>query len=298
MKSYLKSIAVFFLLFCSVLASKGQDTQGIPQLTERVTDLANLLSPSEKNYLIGQLKALEERKGSQLAVLTVNTTKPETIEQYSIRIVDQWKIGRENVDDGVMLIIAKNDRKLRIEVGYGLEGAIPDAYAKRIISNIIVPHFRDGDYYLGVEEGVEAIIGLIDGEELPEVTSTSSSKNEKTIGLFYFLGIIVLIFFVVLAKVILANKMGNTKSNLIIISLVFIGVWIVVNLVTGIFASFFALIFLNGKGSGGKGGRRGGGYYGGYTGGGYSGGSFGGGFGGGFSGGGGGFGGGGASGGW
>ncbi len=274
---------------------KAQDQQGIPTLTERVTDLANLLSPNEEAYLSNQLKDLEERKGSQLAILTVNSTKPETIEQYSIRVVDQWKLGRADVDDGVLLVIAKNDRKLRIEVGYGLEGAIPDAYTKRIISNIIVPHFRDGDYYLGVEEGVEAIIGLINGEELPEVTTSGggNSSSHNFVGLAFLLGMVALVFFVIITKVVLSNKVGNLKSNLIVLPVVFIVVWLFASLAAGLFATFIAFIFLNGKGSGGSG--RGGGYYGGYSGG-FSGGGFGGG--GGFSGGGGGFGGGGASGSW
>lgn len=258
--------------------------------------MAGLLSEFEETSLMDELKQLEDRKGSQVAILTVSTTKPETIEQFSIRVVDQWKLGREDVDDGVLLIIAKNDRKLRIEVGYGLEGAITDAYAKRIINNIIVPHFRDGDYYLGIEEGVEAIIALIDGEELPEVTRTSSRSKDDDYSFALFLGIVVLIFMIFIVKAFLTKKIGNLKSNLIMIPLVFFTFWILVNLIAALFASFFAFIFLNGVGSSGRGGR-GGGYYGGYTGG-YSGGFSGGFSGGGFSGGGGGFGGGGASGGW
>jgi len=293
MKSYLKSIVILLFATLAAPASFGQDLQEIPKLEKRVTDLADLLSEPEESFITKQLENLETRKGSQLAILTINSTKPETIEQYSIRVVDQWKIGREDADDGVLLIIAKNDRKVRIEVGYGLEGAIPDAYAKRIINNIIVPHFRDGDYYLGIEEAVETIIGLIDGEDLPGVTSATST-NDKTTGLFYFIGIFALIFLVIIAKVLLTKKMGNLKSNLIVISIVFLVIWGFVNLMSAIFASAFALIFLNGRGSGG--GRRGGGYYGGYVGGSSWGG--GGGFSGGFSGGGGGFGGGGASGGW
>ncbi|GAB4237514.1 MAG: hypothetical protein Tsb0034_12710 [Ekhidna sp.] len=294
MKSYLQTIALFLFVALPWFRGFAQNEQEVPTLTERVTDLADIFSASEEQFLTNQLKELETRKGSQLAILTVNSTKPETIEQYAIRVVEQWKLGREDIDDGVLLIIAKNDRKLRIEVGYGLEGAITDAYAKRIINNIIVPHFRDGDYYLGVEEGVEAIIGLIEGEELPEVTSVSRPSGNDSMGLFFFLSFVVMIFVVVMAKVMLANKVGNLKSNLIVISFVFLVVWMVVNFVAALFASVFALAFLNGKGSGG--GRRGGGYYGGYSGGGWS---SGGGFsGGGFSGGGGGFGGGGASGGW
>ena len=294
MKSYLKSIAIL-VLTTGVFSTWGQERAEVPELKTRVTDLADILSESEEAFLTNQLEALETRKGSQLAILTVNSTKPETIEQYSIRVVDQWKIGRADVDDGVLLVIAKNDRKLRIEVGYGLEGAIPDAYAKRIISNIIVPHFRDGDYYLGIEEGVEAIIGLIDGEELPEVTTTRSRKKDDSYSFGLFLGIVVLIFTVFIAKALISKKVGNLKSNLIVIPIVFLTVWILVSFGAAIFASLLATVILNGKGSGG--GRRGGGYYGGYVGGSSWGG--GGGFsGGGFSGGGGGFGGGGASGGW
>ena len=296
MKSYLKSI-VLLLVVSAISPALGQSTD-VPELKERVTDLADILSESEESILTSLLADLEERKGSQVAILTINSTKPETIEQYSIRVVDQWKLGREDIDDGVLLIIAKNDRKLRIEVGYGLEGAIPDAYAKRIINNIIVPHFRDGDYYLGIEEGVEAIVGLINGEELPQVTSDGGgNRDNEDYSFLLFIGIVVLIFIIFIAKALLSKKMGNVKSNLITVSIVFVIVWILVSFGAAIFVSIISLIFLNGTGSG-RGGRGGGGYYGGYSGG-YSGGFSGGGFsGGGFSGGGGGFGGGGASGGW
>ncbi|WP_424962595.1 TPM domain-containing protein [Ekhidna sp.] len=296
MKSYLKSIVILLVSVVVVTHLRAQDQQEVPSLKERVTDLANILTESEEAFLTSQLKELEERKGSQLAILTINSTKPETIEQFAIRVVDRWKLGREDVDDGVLLIVAKNDRKLRIEVGYGLEGAIPDAYAKRIINNIIVPHFRDGDYYLGMEEGIEAIIGLINGEDLPQVTSTRSRQKEESYSFGLFLGIVILIFTIFIVKALLSKKIGNMKSNLIVIPIVFLIVWILVSLGAALFASLLAAVILNGKGSGG--GRRGGGYYGGYVGG-SSGWGGGGGFsGGGFSGGGGGFGGGGASGGW
>ncbi|MEP0985795.1 TPM domain-containing protein [Ekhidna sp.] len=296
MKSYLKSIAILLVSIATTYPSLGQDQQQVPNLKERVMDLANMLSTAEEEYLIDELRSLEDSKGSQLVILTINTTKPETIEQYSIRVADQWRIGREDVDDGVLLIVAKNDRKLRIEVGYGLEGAIPDVYAKRIISNIITPHFRDGDYYLGIEEGTEAIIGLINGEELPEVTSAKKRSESENHSFGLFLGIVILIFIVFITKALLSKKVGNLKSNLLVIPIVFIIVWILISIGAAMFASILALILLNGGGKGG-GRRGGGGYYGGYSGG-YSGGFSGGGFSGGFSGGGGGFGGGGASGGW
>lgn len=294
MKSSLKIVAILFSISFGI-NSPAQDIQSVPELKTRVTDLADILTPEEERMLSKQLAALEERKGSQVAILTVETTRPESIEQYSIRVVDQWKVGRDDVDDGVLLLIAKQDRELRIEVGYGLEGAIPDAYAKRIISRIIVPHFRDGDYYLGVEEGVEAIIGLIDGEELPEVNRRRASDSARNpVSFLVLVGFVVLIFGLIIIKVLLSKKLGEWKSNMITISIIFIVVWVFLSLSAAFFAAIISFFFLNGKGTGG--GRRGGGYYGGYTsrGGGFGGGGFG----GGFSGGGGGFGGGGASGGW
>src|ERR1019366_5563383 len=123
------------------------------------------------------LKNLETRKGSQVAVLIVPTTAPETIEQYSIRVAEAWKIGRKKIDDGALLVVAKNDRKLRIEVGYGLEGALNDVTAKRIIDEIITPKFRNGDFAGGISDGVDRIIRVIDGEPLPGPAPRQSSVS-------------------------------------------------------------------------------------------------------------------------
>ena len=140
----------------------------VPPLTGRVVDLTGTLSADQAASLEQKLKAFEDRKGSQLAVLIVPTTQPETIEQYSLRVAEQWKLGRKKVDDGALLIIAKNDRKLRIEVGYGLEGALNDATSKRIIDEIITPKFKSGDFAGGLSAGIDKMIGLINGEKLPE----------------------------------------------------------------------------------------------------------------------------------
>ncbi len=140
----------------------------IPDLSSRVTDLTQTLSQAEQTQLEQKLAAFEAKKGSQIALLIVPTTQPEDIAQYAIRVVDKWKIGREKVDDGVLVLIAKDDRKLRIEVGYGLEGAIPDLYAKRIISEVISPKFKQGDFYGGLDAGVDKLISLVNGEPLPE----------------------------------------------------------------------------------------------------------------------------------
>src|SRR5260370_35689222 len=140
----------------------------VTQLTARVTDSEGSLSGGAVNRIEAQLTAFEAKKGSQIAVLIVPTTQPEEIEQYSIRVFDQWKLGRKNVDDGVLLLVAKNDRRVRIEPGRGLEGALPDAIANRIITETIAPHVKLGDFDGGVEAGVDRIVAVAEGEPLPE----------------------------------------------------------------------------------------------------------------------------------
>jgi len=155
------------LLALLLWAPVAQCEVPVPPLKAHVTDLTATLSADQRNTLERALASLESRKGSQVAVLMVPTVQPESIEQYAIRAYDQWKLGRKGVDDGVLLIIAKNDRKLRIEVGYGLEGTIPDAVAKRIIDTSIVPRFKQADFYGGIHAGVDRIVRLVAGEVLP-----------------------------------------------------------------------------------------------------------------------------------
>ena len=139
----------------------------VPELVGRVVDQTGTLSSDDIASLTQTLKDLEARKGSQVAVLIVPTTAPESIEQYSLRVAEAWKIGRKKIDDGALLVIAKNDRHLRIEVGYGLEGALTDVTSKRIIDEDITPRFRNGDFAGGISAGVDRIISVIDGEPLP-----------------------------------------------------------------------------------------------------------------------------------
>jgi len=139
----------------------------VPPLTGRVVDQTGTLSASDIASLTKKLRDFEDSKGSQLAVLIVPTTQPETIEQFSIRVADAWKVGRKKVDDGAILVIAKNDRRLRIEVGYGLEGALTDATSRRIIDEVITPKFRNGDFAGGISAGVDRMIRVINGEPLP-----------------------------------------------------------------------------------------------------------------------------------
>ena len=139
----------------------------VPPLKARVTDLTGTLTAPQIQTLEARLRDFERGKGSQIAVLVLPSTQPETIEEYSIRVADAWKIGRARVDDGVILVVAKNDRKLRAEVGRGLEGAIPDAIAKRVIAEVITPHFKANDFYGGIAAGTDAFMKLIEGEGLP-----------------------------------------------------------------------------------------------------------------------------------
>ncbi|MEP6837571.1 MAG: YgcG family protein [Bradyrhizobium sp.] len=152
----------------------------VPPLVGRVVDQTGTLSTNDVSTLNQTIRSFETRKGSQVAVLIVPTTDGEAVEQYSIRVAEAWKIGRKKIDDGVLLVIAKNDRKLRIEVGYGLEGALTDATSKRIIDEIITPRFRTGDFAGGISAGVDRIMRLIEGEKLPAPVQSEPSRGMQT----------------------------------------------------------------------------------------------------------------------
>ena len=158
----------FILALILGVSSVALSDTAIPPLTARVTDQTATLTADQRQALEQTLQAFESKKGSQLAVLIVSSTAPETIEQYALRVAEQWKIGRVKVDDGAILIIAKNERALRIEVGYGLEGALNDATSKRIISETIVPRFQQDDFYGGISAGIDQMIRVVDGEPLPD----------------------------------------------------------------------------------------------------------------------------------
>ena len=258
----------------------GEPLVPVPELKGRVVDLTGSLSASQKQELDVRLSAFEQRKGSQIALLIVRSTQPETIEQYSIRVAEQWKLGRKNIDDGAILLIAKEDRTLRIEVGYGLEGALNDATCKRIIDELIVPQFQGGDFFTGLSMGLDAMMRVINGEALPP----PSGLDEMQLGKASLLPVI----FVTALMIggLMRRLMGRGKAAVITGALVGLAVWLWTGLL--LFALLSVLIgiivTLAGAHLGG-----------GWGGGGGSGGSSGG---GGLRGGGGGFGGGGASGRW
>ena len=157
------------VLCCALLPlfGWGADEVALPALSDRVTDLTATLSAEDRAALTASLATLEKDKGAQVVIVLLPTTQPESIEQFGIRLAEAWKIGRKGVDDGVIVIVAKNDRKMRIEVGYGLEGAIPDAIAKRIVAEQMAPRFRAGDFAGGLRATVATLDKLIRGEALP-----------------------------------------------------------------------------------------------------------------------------------
>ena len=257
----------------------------VPSLIGHVTDLTGTLTPGQKATLEQMLTAFETRKGSQLAVLMVASTNPEAVEQFALRVAEKWKLGRKKVDDGAILVVAKDDRAVRIEVGYGLEGALTDLTSKRIISETILPRFKAQDFYGGITAGVGQIIRVVDGELLPASSSTPISG----IGGIQQYAPMLFILAIAVGSVLRAT-LGKVPGSLVTGGVVALIAWFVVGAVSmaigaGVIALLFTLLGggMRGHGMGGLGG-----FYGGSGRGGN----------GGFSGGGGGFGGGGASGRW
>lgn len=288
------------LLACAGLAL-AQQPLPVPALSGRVVDTTATLDQARRAALEAQLEAIEKRSGSQVAVLVVPSTGPEPIEAYAIRVAEQWRLGRADVDDGVLLVVAMDDRRMRIEVGYGLEGAIPDAVAKRIIAEQMAPRFREGDFAGGLAAAVDSIGRAIAGEGLPPPAPGAARDGEGegtdwlSLLLFIaFAGFLLTRMFGVLPGALIGGAGGGFLA-------IQAGVSLMAGVAAGLVLFFLLLVFgaIGGLGRMGPhtyrsdappvifpGGRRGGGF---------GGGGFGG---GGFGGGGGGFGGGGASGGW
>ena len=253
----------------------------VPELVMRVTDISNTLTPEQESALEARLAAFETEKGSQIAVLLLPTTRPETIEQYAIRVAEKWKLGRKGIDDGILVLMATQDREVRIEVGYGLEGVVPDVIAKRVIEEIMIPRFRKGDIAGGLNAGVERLIGLIEGEPLPPPNKQTASSG--AFDNYFPMILVAAIVFGGLMRAMLGNVLGGMATGGIVgLAVWLLGAGLFFAIVVAIMAFFFTLGGGRGFSAGGLGGLgRGGGLGGG-----------------GFGGGGGGFGGGGASGRW
>ncbi len=292
LSAWLLSLALTFVVLGASAPLRAQGLLPVPKLESHVTDLTGTLTAGEQAEIDARLAAFEARKGAQLAVLIVPTTAPETIEQFGVRVATDWKLGRAKPDDGALLLIAKDDRALRIEVGYGLEGALTDATSKRIIDEVMVPLLRQGSYASAVAAGLERMMRVVDGEPLPP-PDRAWRGTANWLNLLPFL----IIGYLVLSSVLRAafgRVLGATLSGLAAGGLL----WVVsslLGLAVVAAAAGFLFALIAGSSGGWYSGRGPGGWPGGFGGGGFGGGGFGS---GGFSGGGGGFGGGGASGRW
>jgi uncharacterized protein len=279
---------LFLALMLQAAAATARD---IPSLSARVNDYAAMLSPATRQQLESVLAALEKEESTQLAVLTIDSLQGENLEEFSLKVVEKWRLGQKGLDNGALLLIAKNDRKLRIEVGYGLEGVLTDLTSGRIIRNIITPQFKNGNFDQGVIDGVSAMIAAVRGEFSAQTAVSSAKRSADDIS-----GFVVFLLFILfnIGRILGRNKMVAASLSAIIapvIGSLFFGFqWLLflALIPAGFLAGFLASFFLSHIGSPG---RRSGGFRG-YSSGGFSRG------GGGFSGGGGGFGGGGSSGGW
>ena len=289
------SVVWLTCLFVSVL--HAQSVLPVPTLAGHVVDISGALSATERQALEGKLLAFEAAVGSQIVVLIVPTTQPEDIASYSNRVADSWKIGRKDIGDGLLLVVAKDDRKLRIEVARSLEGAVPDLAAKRVIDLAITPRFKLGDFAGGLDAGSEQLMALVRGESLPEPAQASARGQTG----FQWIDLAVFLFFAVavggsMARRVLGNKLGAMVSGGVagVVAMV-VTSSLLIAMLAGLAALVFTLLSsLNPVHSSRHGGGPWGGMGGG-SGGGWSSGGGGGGF---SSGGGGSFGGGGASGGW
>jgi uncharacterized protein len=296
----MNAVRAVILALSVVWACAASADVAVPQLTGRVVDQTGTLSGADIASLTQTLKDLEARKGSQIAVLIVRTTAPETIEQYSIRVAEAWKIGRKKIDDGALLVVAKDDHHLRIEVGYGLEGSLTDVTAHRIVDEVITPKFKAGDFAGGISDGIDRIVKVIDGERLPAPEpphwqEQGSFNGSDLLNPFTLFGLVVVGGFL---RTVLGRLIGATATGGVVAAVAwFIAGSIAASLLAGVIG-FVIAMFADAFVPTGPAGRGRGGYGGGYSGGGWSSGGSSRDSDSGFSGGGGSFGGGGASGSW
>jgi uncharacterized protein len=261
MKAVKATLVALVLCLAFAMAQIAVAQVAVPPLSGRVVDQTATLTSDEIAKLNQTLKDFEAKKGSQVAVLIVPTTQPEAIEQYSIRVAEAWKIGREKIDDGAILVVAKNDRKLRIEVGYGLEGALTDVTANRIIDEIITPKFRSGDFAGGISSGLDQIIRVVDGEPLSEPQRPRPSSN-----LLNHIDPAFLIFGGIILSGILRGVLGRLLGALAAGGVVAVVIWflagsLVLSGILGLVAFLFTMFVDSTAASSGLG--RGGGFVGG-----------------------------------
>ncbi len=266
------AFALLLLVHSGVWA---QDVLPVPPLTAHVIDTTATLSSAQQQALDTKLQAFEATSGAQVVVLVVPTTLPEDIAGYANRVANTWKIGRKEIGDGLLLIVAKNDRQLRIEVAKTLEGAIPDLAAKRVIDQAITPLFKQGDFAGGLDAGVNQLVALIKGEALP--APPTGGENRRINGGFQWMDLAVFLFFAVAIGGSMAQRVFGTKLGSVLtggaagVLVMVMTSSVVVAVLAALAAMVVTLLFHLGRGlppSGGRGGGGGGGSWGGSSGGG------------------------------
>lgn len=239
---------------------RAQDVLPVPELTARVIDQTGTLDPIQRKGLEDKLAAFEQKKGTQIVMLLVPTTQPEDIASYANRVANAWKIGRKEVGDGIVVIVAKNDRQVRIEVAKTLEGAVPDLAASQVIEEAITPRFRQGDFAGGLQAGADQLIARISGEPLPEPAQPRTRAQGKGAAGFDWFDLGVLLFIAVpmaggLLRGIFGRKLGSlvTGSGIGFLAFLFTS-----SIVVAVIAALVALLLAMFSGGGPSGGRRGG----------------------------------------
>ena len=262
-------LAALLTFGASVVNAAEGDPQPIPKYDKRVIDLTATLSAEDESRIGARLKAFEAEKGAQIAVLIVGTTQPEAIFDYALRVAENWKIGRKGVDDGVLFLIAKNDRKMQILSGPGLQGALTDAMSKRIITEVVGPKFRAGEFAAGIEQGVEKMIGVLQGEALPPPVKKRVASSSVNYENFLVLGFVAALLIGPLLRTLMGRFVGASATGAVTGAAAW---WLAGGMLFPVIAGvvIFVVVLMMGvmNFAGGRGGRGGGWIPGGFSGGG------------------------------
>ena len=254
-------LAALLTFGASVVNAAEGDPQPIPKYDKRVIDLTATLSAEDESRIGARLKAFEAEKGAQIAVLIVGTTQPEAIFDYALRVAENWKIGRKGVDDGVLFLIAKNDRKMQILSGPGLQGALTDAMSKRIITEVVGPKFRAGEFAAGIEQGVEKMIGVLQGEALPPPVKKRVASSSVNYENFLVLGFVAALLIGPLLRTLMGRFVGASATGAVTGAAAW---WLAGGMLFPVIAGvvIFVVVLMMGvmNFAGGRGGRGGGGW--------------------------------------
>src|SRR5689334_12576921 len=238
-----RAFAAAMLFMAAPAFAAAGDPIAVPKLTGHVVDRAGMLTEREHSALEGKLADFERDHGSQVVVLLVPSIGEETIEEFAGRVTDDWKLGRKGVDDGVLFTVAMKERRLRIHTGRGVQGTLTDALSKRIVSDIIGPRFRNGDFAGGIDAGVDAIMRAVEGEQLPLPKETTPRGKVETTSSFGDLAIFAL-FAVPVLGMVLRSMFGRFFGATLTSGITGVGAWLVLgSLAIGVIAAIFAFLF-------------------------------------------------------